>query len=48
MAQWQELDGDKRRNGDSTATDDEEQRERDGDVGAASGWSDKGQCGIQT
>jgi hypothetical protein len=30
------------------ARDDEERRERNGNVGAAGGWSDKGQCGIKT
>ncbi len=37
-----------RHHGDSTAMDDEERRECDGDVGAAGGGSDKGQRGIKT
>jgi hypothetical protein len=34
--------------GDSTARDDEERRKGDSNVGAAGGWSDKGQRGIKT
>jgi hypothetical protein len=34
--------------GNLTVRDDEERRERDGNVGAARGWSDKGQRGIKT
>jgi len=56
MARWQlgrwmtlrQLDGEGRRDGDSMAIDNEEQCERDGDVGAAGGGSNKGQCGIKT
>jgi len=46
--QWQ-LDGKGRRDGDSTTMDDEEPRERDGDVvaDAAGGGSNKGQRGIK-
>ena len=49
--QWttrQQLYGKGRRHGDSTAMDDKERHERNGDVGAASGGSDKGQRGIKT
>ena len=41
------LDGEGRRNGDSTTMDDKERRERDGDVDTASGGSNKGQRGIK-
>jgi hypothetical protein len=47
MARWQ-LDGDGGCNGNLIARDNEERRERNGNVGAASGWSDKGQRGIKT
>ena len=47
MTRWQ-LDDEGRRDGDSTAIDDEERHERDGNVGAAGGGSDKGHCGTKT
>jgi hypothetical protein len=44
-----QLDGKGRRDDNSsTAMDDEERHERDGDVDVASGGSNKGQCGIKT
>ena len=42
-----QLDGEGRRNGDSTTMDDKEWRERDGDVDMAGGGSNKGQRGIK-
>jgi hypothetical protein len=42
----QQLDGEERRDGDLTMMDDEERRERDGDVDTAGGGSNKGQCVI--
>ncbi len=48
--QWtaqRQLDGKGRRDGDLTTMDDEEQRERDGDVDMAGGGSNKGQRGIK-
>ena len=42
-----QLDGEVRRNGDSTTMDDEEWRKRDGGVDTAGGGSNKGQRGIQ-
>jgi len=44
-ARWQ-LDGEEWRNGDLTTMDNEEWRERDGDVDTAGGESNKGQCVI--
>jgi hypothetical protein len=41
-AQWQ-LNGEGRCDGDSTMMDDEDRRERDGDVDTAGGGSNKGQ-----
>ena len=38
-----QLDGEERRDGDLTTMDDEERRERDGDVDTAGGGSNKGQ-----
>ena len=43
-----QLDGEGRLDGDSMAMDEEERRERDGDVGAAGGGSNKGQHSIKT
>jgi hypothetical protein len=54
MATWRwwmtrrQLNGEGRRDGDSMAMDDEEWRERDGNVGAAGGGSNKGQHSIKT
>ena len=45
-AQWQ-LNGEGRCDGDSTMMDDEDRRERDGDVDTAGGGSNKGQRGIK-
>jgi len=42
------LDGERWHNGDSTAMDDEEGREHDGNAGAAGGGSNKGQYDIKT
>jgi hypothetical protein len=42
----QQLDGEERRDGDLTTIDDEEWRERDGDVDTAGGGSNKGQSVI--
>ncbi len=42
-----QLDREGRRDGDSTTMDDEERRERDGDVDTAGGGSNKGQRGIK-
>ncbi len=42
-----QLDGKGRRDGDLTAMDDEERRERDGDVDTAGSGSNKGQRGIK-
>ncbi len=42
-----QLDGKGRRDGDSTMMDDEERRERDGDVDTAGSGSNKGQRGIK-
>jgi hypothetical protein len=42
-----QLDGEGRRDGDSTTMEDEERRERDGDVDTAGGGSNKGQRGIK-
>ncbi len=50
LRQWmarRQLDSKGWRNGDSTTMDDEEWRERDGDVDTAGGGSNKGQCGIK-
>jgi hypothetical protein len=41
-----QLDGEERRDGDLATMDDEERRERDGDVDTAGGGSNKGQCVI--
>jgi hypothetical protein len=38
-----QLDGEERRDGDLTKMDNEERRERDGDVNTAGGGSNKGQ-----
>ena len=43
-----QLDGKGQHDDDSMAMDDEERRERDSDVGAARGGSNKGQRGIKT
>ena len=45
-ARWQ-LDGEGRRDGDLAMMDDEERRERDGDVNTAGGGSNKGSRGIK-
>jgi len=42
-----QLDGEGRRDGDSTMMDDEERREYDGDVDTAGGGSNKGPRGIK-
>ena len=42
-----QLDGEGRRDGDSTRMEDEERRERDGDVDTAGSGSNKGQRGIK-
>ncbi len=42
-----QLDGEGRRDGDSTTMENEERRERDGDVDTAGGGSNKGQRGIK-
>ncbi len=50
LRQWmaqRQLDGKGRHDGDSTTMDDEERRERDGDVDTAGGGSNKGQRGIK-